>query len=95
VLLPATKPRLQLQERQQFVGKDLFLFHSQSKTTLLNYDEIPPVTLETFTIRAAPFVAVEAIARAYDIKISYEKGVWVLRRSMDMEMARRLDNIDG
>lgn len=66
-------------------------FSLAKENSTFNYDEIPPVTLVTFTMRAAPFVVLEAIARAYDIKVSYENGVWVLRRSMDMEMTRRLE----
>lgn len=45
--------------------------------------------LVTFTMRAAPFVVLESIARANDISLVYEEGIWLIRPINEREMIGR------
>lgn len=45
--------------------------------------------LITFTMRASPFVVLEAIAKANDIALVYEKGIWIVRPINEKEMIGR------
>lgn len=45
--------------------------------------------LVTFTMRAAPFVVLESIARANDISLTYEDGIWLIRPINEREMIGR------
>lgn len=45
--------------------------------------------LVTFTMRAAPFVVLESIARANDISLAYEDGIWLIRPINERELIGR------
>ncbi len=45
--------------------------------------------LVTFTMRASPFTVLEAIARANQIALIYEKGIWVIRPVNEHELIGR------
>lgn len=45
--------------------------------------------LVTFTMRASPFVVLESIARANDISMVYEDGIWLIRPINEREMIGR------
>jgi hypothetical protein len=46
--------------------------------------------LITFTMRAAPFVVLEAIAKANDIQLDFQNGIWVIRATNENELIGRI-----
>ncbi|MCS7008795.1 MAG: hypothetical protein NZL93_02525, partial [Chthoniobacterales bacterium] len=63
-------------------------FRGQRK---LPSDAISYDSLVTFTMRASPFVVLEAVAKANDIQVRYQDGVWVISRSPEMFYRRRVE----
>lgn len=47
-------------------------------------------TLITFTMRAAPFVVLEAIAKANDIQLDFQNGIWIIRATDEHELIGRI-----
>jgi type II secretory pathway component GspD/PulD (secretin) len=47
-------------------------------------------TLVTFTMRASPFLVLESIAKANDIALIYENGVWFIRPYNERELIGRI-----
>ena len=45
--------------------------------------------LVTFTINASPFLALETLAKANGIALIFDKGIWYMRPSGDIEMIGR------
>lgn len=46
-------------------------------------------TLVTFSMRASPFVVLESIARANNIALTYENGLWIIRPINEKELIGR------
>jgi len=50
--------------------------------------------LVTFTIEASPFTALETLAKANNISLIYENGIWYLRPANDQELIGRIYEIN-
>ena len=48
----------------------------------------------TFTINAAPFTALETLAKAYGVSLIHENGIWYLRPANDQELIGRIYEIN-
>jgi type II secretory pathway component GspD/PulD (secretin) len=87
--------RASLRDVLRFLADDAGIpFVSMQDRTAPPTDGRPTSTIDsilvTFTMRASPFLVLESIAKANDIALVYESGVWFLRPFNERELIGRI-----